>query len=71
MGIPLNRQNHIFDEFVQLSFPGKHKPVGAGLGLSIVRELVDILGCSLTLSSVPGVGTAFTLHVPANVKETE
>jgi signal transduction histidine kinase len=63
-GIPPDRQDTIFDAFVQLSYPGKHKPVGAGLGLSIVSELVELLECSLTLSSVPGVGTAFTLHVP-------
>jgi PAS domain S-box-containing protein len=63
-GIPKDRQEQIFDAFVQLSYPGKHKPVGAGLGLSIVSELVDVLGCSLTLSSLSGTGTAFTLHVP-------
>src|SRR5690606_4862594 len=33
-GIPADRQDSVFDAFVQLSYPGKHKPVGAGLGLS-------------------------------------
>jgi len=54
----------IFDEFRQLEYPGKHKPAGFGLGLAIVAAMVDALSGSLTVSSVHGLGTAFTLYVP-------
>lgn len=54
----------IFDEFQQLDYPRKHKPTGFGIGLAIVATMVEAIGASLTVSSVPGLGTAFTLSVP-------
>lgn len=54
----------IFDEFVQLSQPRRHKPAGFGIGLAIVAAMIDTMGAGLIVSSAKGVGTAFTLHVP-------
>lgn len=64
-GIAQSDIGNIFDEFQQFDFPGKHKPVGFGLGLAIVASIVEIIGGSLTVSSDKGCGTAFTLWVPA------
>ena len=55
----------IFDEFSQLDYPGKHKPSGFGLGLSIVAAMVEAIGASLVVSTKKGIGSAFTLSVPA------
>ncbi len=57
----------IFDPFHQLQSVNSqdhHKPPGFGLGLSIVHDLVDILGGTLVVSSRRRVGTSFTLHIP-------
>ncbi len=54
----------IFDEFVQLGQPRRHKPAGFGIGLAIVAAMVESVGASLAVSSARNVGTAFTLYVP-------
>ena len=63
IGIPIERQDDIFHEFVQLQNPGRDRSKGLGLGLAIVRRLTDLLGCTLSLRSTPGVGSTFTLRV--------
>lgn len=65
IGISESEQETIFAEFQQLDYPGKHKPTGFGLGLAITSAMVDIIGASLTVSSVKGIGTAFTLCIPS------
>jgi len=64
-GIPLAAQPHVFEEFYQVDNPGRDRSRGLGLGLSIARRLVDLLGLELTMSSAVGVGTAFTIGMPA------
>jgi len=64
MGIQPGKLDSIFDEFTQLDYPRKHKPVGFGIGLSIVATMLDSIQGDLTVSSVPNTGTAFTLHAP-------
>lgn len=59
VGIPAEQMKHIFER----SFTTK--PKGAGLGLAIVREIVDNLGGRLQVESRPGAGTTFTLVLPA------
>jgi signal transduction histidine kinase len=63
-GIPRDQQAQIFQPFE----PGetvhrKHLP-GIGLGLSLVRQLVDALGGSITLTSRVGHGTKFSVRLP-------
>jgi len=59
-GIPQDQQKTIFQEFHRLE--GKTaRARGLGLGLSIVERIVGILNMSLNISSVVGVGSAFTL----------
>jgi len=63
-GIPAADQARVFEEFVQLGNPARDRHQGLGLGLAIVRRAVQLLGHELSLVSVPGRGTCFTLTVP-------
>ncbi|KAJ9605283.1 hypothetical protein H2200_009940 [Cladophialophora chaetospira] len=58
-------QNHLYTPFTQEN----NLSPGVGLGLSIVRSLVDILNGSVHISSEQGVGTTVTLRLPALVLE--
>ena len=62
-GIPPEEQAHVFTPFYRGSV-GRRFPQGMGLGLSIARDLVDAHGGRITLESVPGQGSAFTIHLP-------
>jgi len=66
IGIPLEHQSRIFDEFVQLT---RTSAQGTGLGLPISRRLAELLGGSLTVQSSPGTGSTFRLLLPAEVDE--
>lgn len=63
-GIPKARQQEAFEEFVQLHNPERDREKGLGLGLAIVRRLVDLLKLRLALRSAPARGTVFALHLP-------
>jgi signal transduction histidine kinase/ActR/RegA family two-component response regulator len=63
VGIPVEKQQQVFDEFFQIGNPGRDRRRGLGLGLAIVRRLVSLMGHKLSLRSVPGKGTRFRLTV--------
>jgi signal transduction histidine kinase len=64
-GIPANRLDDIFDEFVQLHNPERDRDKGTGLGLSICRRIVDVLGGELKVESQVGQGSTFSILLPA------
>ena len=64
MGIPLEQQEKIFQEFVQLNNPERDRQKGLGLGLSVCRRLAALLGHELTVESEPGRGSVFSLSLP-------
>lgn len=69
-GIALKDQQLIFDPFVQLGEQGDSK--GTGLGLTITRQFVQLMGGHLTLESKPGKGSLFRIDLPLHeVKEEE
>jgi signal transduction histidine kinase/FixJ family two-component response regulator len=66
-GIPENAQKHIFERFYQKE-PGKsftEKPQGLGLGLTMVRQIVEKHGGKIWIDSAPGKGSKFTFTLPA------
>jgi len=64
-GIPPDQLQHIFDEFYQVSNPGRDRARGSGLGLAITRRIVRALGGSVRVESVLGQGSVFTIVLPA------
>lgn len=65
-GIPRESLDKIFDRFYRV--PGTHGP-GAGLGLALVKDVVDWHGGCMTIESEPGVGSAFTVSLPTSAEE--
>jgi two-component system, sensor histidine kinase len=66
LGIAQDDIARIFEEFVQVS---ESKQPGTGLGLPISRRLAQLLDGSLTVRSVPGEGSAFSLTLPASLED--
>ncbi|MCX6282503.1 MAG: ATP-binding protein [Bacteroidetes bacterium] len=71
VGIPKNRQEAIFERFVQADIADKMALQGAGLGLSITKAYVELLGGKLWVESEEGKGSIFyfTLPYAAVIKE--
>ena len=63
-GIPADRQEAIFEPFVQLETNQVMSQAGTGLGLSICRRLVRAMGGDLTLASEVGRGSRFSFWIP-------
>lgn len=63
IGIPEEEIPHLFETFHRASNVGSIP--GTGLGLAIVQNAVSVHGGSISVSSQPGVGTCFTVRLPA------
>jgi signal transduction histidine kinase/CheY-like chemotaxis protein len=63
-GIPEDRREDVFREFVQLDGPGRDRSKGLGPGLAIVSRLAQLLGSRIELRSTVGRGSMFALDVP-------
>jgi signal transduction histidine kinase len=62
IGIPKEQQSRVFERFESRSQSGKHR--GAGLGLSVVKSLVELHCGDMRLESEPGAGTRVTVRFP-------
>lgn len=65
-GIPPDKLEEIFGEFVQLHNPERDRNQGLGLGLAVCRRLATLLGHRLSLRSRLGRGTVFALEVASS-----
>ncbi|MDO9613198.1 MAG: ATP-binding protein [Bacteroidota bacterium] len=66
IGIPKDRQEAIFDRFVQADIGDKRAFQGAGLGLSISKAYVEMLGGKIWVESEEGKGSTFYFTIPYN-----
>ncbi len=70
-GIPPEAANIIFEPFRQLNPVAKTLRKGYGLGLSIAKQLIELMGGDIELQSEVGKGTTFTVTVPLIVPTSE
>ncbi|MEH2293611.1 sensor histidine kinase [Nostoc sp.] len=63
-GIPLQQQARIFERFYRVDESRSHATGGSGLGLSIVKTLVEGMGGSVSVQSKLGEGSTFTISLP-------
>lgn len=61
-GIPKEQQERIFERFYQV----KRDYVGSGIGLSLVKRLVELHHGTVSIESEPGKGSEFTVRIPAS-----
>ena len=71
IGIPEDKQTVVFESFLQADGSHTRKYGGTGLGLTITKQLAELLGGELTLTSEVGKGSLFSLTIPANVDVTK
>jgi signal transduction histidine kinase len=65
MGMPQDKISHIFESFYRINKSRSRKTGGAGLGLSIVKAIIEKHGWKITVSSKLGIGSTFTISFPA------
>lgn len=70
-GIPDNKLNSIFERFVQVDKSLSRNHEGSGIGLSIVKSLVEMHGGKISVKSKEGQGTEFIIHIPCKLVEGE
>lgn len=70
-GIPSEKLQEIFDPFVQFKTEGSTNALGSGLGLSVVKQLVDVMGGDISVTSKMGVGTTFKFALKLQVASDE
>ena len=69
VGIPAAELGKIFEAFHQVDATAEREYGGAGLGLSLVHRLVEVMGGEVRVASVEGSGSTFTVTLPRSQKE--
>ncbi len=67
IGIPLNKQEKIFERFFQNDVPGSMVNQGSGIGLAITKEFVKLHNGEISVDSEPEMGSCFTVLFPVNI----
>ncbi|MCX6350190.1 MAG: ATP-binding protein, partial [Candidatus Aureabacteria bacterium] len=63
-GIPAEHLSHIFQKFWQAPAAEGEKRKGLGLGLSLVKKIIEMHQCVIEVESEPGKGTTFVFTLP-------
>ena len=71
IGMSADYLPHIFDEFSREHTTTENKVVGTGLGLPIVKSLIEQMGGTIQVESTQGVGTKFTVDLPLTLAARE
>ena len=75
IGMSRDQLDNVFDAFVQADSSTTRRYGGSGLGLSIVKGIVDAMNGDIVVNSAPGEGTTFKIDLPlptaSNIKEAE
>lgn len=71
IGIPKDKQEHIFDRFFQTSTTPAVLNQGSGIGLSITREFIKMQGGDIHVDSEPTQGSTFIIQLPIKIADTE
>jgi PAS domain S-box-containing protein len=71
IGIPADKLDRVFEEFSQADESTTRNFGGTGLGLPISRRFCQMMGGDITVTSEPGVGSTFTIELPAAVDALE
>ena len=69
IGIAADRQGKIFESFTQADNSTSRKYGGTGLGLTITKQLVELMNGSISMTSIPGQGTTFSIFLPETSDE--
>ena len=68
IGMTPDQQAKVFESFTQADESTTRTYGGTGLGLAITKSLCELMGGEIALSSTPGQGTTFTVHLPATMR---
>jgi signal transduction histidine kinase len=71
IGIPAAEQQKIFEKFYRVGDPLVHNTKGSGLGLSLVRHIVEAHGGEVMVDSAPGEGSTFTISLPVTIESSK
>ncbi len=66
-GIPLQDQSRVFERFYRVDKARSREQGGTGLGLALVKHIVNLHQGRVSLDSKPGQGTTFRIHLPLDV----
>ncbi len=71
IGFPAEKADEIFEVFHQLDESSTKRHVGTGIGLSIVKRLVEMMGGAINVTSEPGKGSRFKVVLPFKIVRGE